>query len=516
MSFTLRSFAVASCAAILVTGVVTSVTPAVASAPAAATAAFQVRPSHGPVGSTITLTGADFSSATGVSIHDVAATFTKVSDSELTAVVPDGATSGRVKVTETLSSLVDPRFVVQQPTASSSSVSKSTLTFTHSVIVTAHETTVTGGQPVVGQTASLQHLAAGSRNWVHANGTQAKMTAKRGGVQWKVQPRADGSYRVNFHQSQEFAGSATNAHTVRVLPLIHLRPLHTVSEHAISRIHGTVRPHLPGRVFLQRHRHGAWRPVKHMKAKAGHFAFTIRPSGLGKLQYRVVRHADATHGPSVSRTLHLSVVHRTLSLGDSGRDVKTLQNRLHKLHYDVGPRNSSYGYDTLHAVTAFEKQNGLPKDGQAGTAVWNKLNNPKKVHLRHPLPSASLAVEVNLRKQILVLARHGKVWRILDTSTAGGYYYTNSEGESERAVTPTGHFTIQYKQTGWQKSDLGELYYPSYFTNTGYAIHGEGNGNDGSEVPPYPNSHGCVRISNDAVLRYYNKLVVGTSVWIFG
>ena len=68
-----------------------------------------------------------------------------------------------------------------------------------------------------------------------------------------------------------------------------------------------------------------------------------------------------------------------------------------------------------------------------------------------------------------------------------------------------GHFSIQYKQTGWQKSKLGELYYPSYFTNTGYAIHGEGNGNGGGEVPPYPNSHGCVRITNNAVLRYYNK-----------
>ena len=73
-----------------------------------------------------------------------------------------------------------------------------------------------------------------------------------------------------------------------------------------------------------------------------------------------------------------------------------------------------------------------------------------------------------------------------------------------------------YRLTDTGKSQLGELYYPSYFTNTGYAIHGEGNGNDSGEVPPYANSHGCVRITNNAVLRYYNDLTVGTSVWIYG
>jgi N-acetylmuramoyl-L-alanine amidase len=516
MSSTLRSIAVASCTAILVTGVAASAASAAPTSPSASSAQFQVRPSYGPVGSTITLTGADFSSATGVTIHRVAATFTKVSNTELTAVVPSGATSGLVKVIEGLNSLTGPRFIVQQPTSSTSSISKTTLTFSHSLVVKAHETATATGQPVVGQPAALQHLAPGAHKWVHAKGAPAKPTGKSGGVKWKFQPRANGSYRVYFRQSHEFAGRATNAHAVRVLPLVHVRPIHAVSELATSQIRGTVRPHLSGRVFLQQLRHGAWKPVKHTKTKAGHFAFTIRPSGMGTLKYRVVRHADASHASSVSRTLHITVVHRTLSLGDSGRDVKTLQNRLHKLHYDVGPRNGSYGYDTLHAVTAFEKVNGLSKDGHTGPQVWAKLNNPKRVHLRHPQSNLSLAVEINLSKQILVLARHGKVWRILDTSTAGGYYYTNSAGQSEKAVTPTGHFTIQYKQTGWQHSKLGQLYYPSYFTNTGYAIHGEGNGNDGSEVPPYPNSHGCVRITNNAVLRYYNQLTVGTSVWIFG
>jgi N-acetylmuramoyl-L-alanine amidase len=269
-------------------------------------------------------------------------------------------------------------------------------------------------------------------------------------------------------------------------------------------------------VYLQRDVNGKWKTVHEGTLAGGHFSFGISPSSLGTLKYRVVRHPDAQHGSSVSRALKVQVVHRTLSLGASGRDVLALQKRLAHLHYDLGARNGSYGTDTLHAVTAFEKVNGLAKDGETGPKVWAALNHPKVAHLKHPDASTGLAVEVNIHKQILLLSRHGKIWRILDTSTAGGYQYTGSDGQTETAITPTGHFTIQYKITGWHKSALGEMYYPSYFNDSGYAIHGEGNGNSGSEVPPYPNSHGCVRISNNAVLRYYSMLTVGTSVWIYG
>jgi peptidoglycan hydrolase-like protein with peptidoglycan-binding domain len=415
-----------------------------------------------------------------------------------------------------VSTLVGPRFTIQRVAAASSSASTQVLKFGHPLLIKAHERVAANGHPVVGQQAVLQHRSAGTTKWRHAKGAHVKQTHRHGGVKWRTRPAANGSFRVYFRQTPEFTGVATGAHSVRVLPRFHVEPIHTASALSSSHIQGAIHPHLGGRVFLQRNVKGKWRTVKHQMLSAGHFSFQITPSSVGQLQYRLVRHNDATHGRATSRTLHIAVVHRTLSLGDSGSDVKALQNQLHRLHYDVGPRHGSYGYDTLHAVTAFEKVNGLSKDGAAGPSVWKKLSNPKRYHLRHPDKSQKIATEVNLSKQVLVLAKHGKVWRILDTSTAGGYYYTNSQGQQEKAVTPTGHFTIQYKLTGWHKSDLGELYYPSYFNNTGYAIHGEGNGNGSSEVPPYPNSHGCVRITNNAVLRYFNKLAVGTSVWIYG
>jgi hypothetical protein len=509
----LRAATLASCSVLLVTGVATS---ASATPDAGGGAQFQIHPGFGRPGATVTLTGNDFTTETGVTFHGVPATsVTKVSHHKLTAVVPVAATSGAVDVQEGTSTLVGPRFTVQQVTSATSSVSKSVLTFSHTLLVGGHERVAATGKPVAGQPAAVQRRT-GSGRWVHAKGVPARNTNRHGNVHWKVKPRANTAYRVYFRTSHVYTGTASAAHAVRVRPRLHLQGLHTVSALSTAHIRGTIHPRLGGVVYLQRLVNGRWHQTRHAKVVNGHFSFDISPSSLGRLTYRVVRHSDSSHIPATSRTLHLQVVHRTLSLGDSGRDVLALQKRLHRLHYDVGPRNGSYGYDTLHAVTAFEKVNGLSKDGATGAKVWARLNHPKKVHLRHPAPGAALAVEVNIAKQVLILAKNGKVWRILDTSTAGGYYFTNSEGQTEKAVTPTGHFTIQYKLTGWHKSDLGELYYPSYFTNTGYAIHGEGNGNGGDNVPPYPNSHGCVRITNNAVLRYFSKLVVGTSVWIYG
>jgi hypothetical protein len=204
-----------------------------------------------------------------------------------------------------------------------------------------------------------------------------------------------------------------------------------------------------------------------------------------------------------------------LRYGSSGAEVRALQRRLRILDYDVGPPSSTYGWDMVHAVTAFEKVQGITRDGVAGPQTWRRLGNPKVPHLEHADPSAPVAVEVNLTKQILMIAKHGVVWRILDTSTAGGYTYTDSAGLAATAITPTGYFTIQYKIDHLVTDKLGSLWRPSYFNYSGDAIHGEGDTNSGSNVPPYAASHGCVRITDLAVDRYYDLLAVGTPVWIY-
>jgi lipoprotein-anchoring transpeptidase ErfK/SrfK len=58
---------------------------------------------------------------------------------------------------------------------------------------------------------------------------------------------------------------------------------------------------------------------------------------------------------------------------------------------------------------------------------------------------------------------------------------------------------------------LGQLWRPRFFSEDGFAIHGD------SSVPPYPVSHGCVRVSNEAIDWIWSSNLApnGTAVWIY-
>jgi hypothetical protein len=56
-------------------------------------------PSSGPVGTLVTITGTGLTQTTKVTFNKVSATFTVSSDSQVTATVPTGATTGKIVVT---------------------------------------------------------------------------------------------------------------------------------------------------------------------------------------------------------------------------------------------------------------------------------------------------------------------------------------------------------------------------------------------------------------------------------
>ena len=75
-------------------------------------------PANGPVGTTVTITGSQFTGLTGVSFfRNVAATsFTLVSDTQITVVVPAGAASGTLRVTTSSGSNVSTgKFLLTSP-----------------------------------------------------------------------------------------------------------------------------------------------------------------------------------------------------------------------------------------------------------------------------------------------------------------------------------------------------------------------------------------------------------------
>ena len=98
---------------------------------------------------------------------------------------------------------------------------------------------------------------------------------------------------------------------------------------------------------------------------------------------------------------------------------------------------------------------------------------------------------------------------MLNTSTGGGYTYTQ-DGVTSVAITPVGHFQIYRQVNGLVVDSLGQLWRPKFF-DAGFAIHGD------TSVPPYPVSHGCVRVSNAAIdwIWANNIAPIGTSVWVY-
>ncbi|MBQ7887596.1 MAG: peptidoglycan-binding protein [Clostridia bacterium] len=69
---------------------------------------------------------------------------------------------------------------------------------------------------------------------------------------------------------------------------------------------------------------------------------------------------------------------RTLTLGMSGNDVYALQERLIELRYLSGVADGVFGEETQSALIAFQKNNGLTADGNAGSATLRKLSGSCK------------------------------------------------------------------------------------------------------------------------------------------
>jgi hypothetical protein len=191
--------------------------------------------------------------------------------------------------------------------------------------------------------------------------------------------------------------------------------------------------------------------------------------------------------------------------GEAGAPVRALQRRLVELHYDVGEIDGRLGYDTTHAVVAFQKVNGLDRDGAVDRELWNALYDPAVPKLQRK--GKGRRVEVDLTKQVLFLIEGKRVVRFVDVSTGGGLQ-SYADGSQHIASTPTGDFHVFQYIPGWYESSVGPMYESNFFA-THIAIHGSGS------VPPYPASHGCVRVTVSGMDRLLPELYVGMPVSVY-
>ncbi|MDG4782353.1 L,D-transpeptidase family protein [Micromonospora sp. WMMD961] len=196
-----------------------------------------------------------------------------------------------------------------------------------------------------------------------------------------------------------------------------------------------------------------------------------------------------------------------LRRGDTGDAVRVLQQRLDRLGYWVGEPDGAFGLLTEQAVHALQKAAGLHRDGIVGAKTRAALQDGKRPDARST--DGHLA-EVDLDRQLLMIVDDGEVSRIFNTSTGTFEHYTH-EGRTYLADTPRGRWTIDWQVDGWRDGPLGRLYRPKYFQEQGIAIHGY------TSVPPYPASHGCVRVTLPAMdwLWEQDVLPKKTRVWVY-
>lgn len=200
----------------------------------------------------------------------------------------------------------------------------------------------------------------------------------------------------------------------------------------------------------------------------------------------------------------------------SGDDTALVQFRLLQLGFWHGGVDGKFGLTTKQAVMAFQKYLRLEATGSVdeNTAIWMTALDVKA----HGQADTGTLVEIDKGRQLLFFVVEGRTQWVLNTSTGNGEAYTeedqNSPGEMITGVslTPDGLWRVNRERVeGWWDGDLGQIYRPKYFRG-GVAVHGS------NSVPNYPASHGCVRVTTQAMdfIWANNMMPMKSTVWVHG
>lgn len=260
---------------------------------------------------------------------------------------------------------------------------------------------------------------------------------------------------------------------------------------------GTMRPYVKGQrvtVILSRGKRTAKRVVVPVRkhGKVGRFEFSKRLIKPGRYSVDATHKKTANAGGSKDRSRRFHIHYPNLSKGDSGDTVKLFNQLLAKLGY-VNDENADYDEATGRAVLAFNKVNDDARSENADSSTFKKLAKGKGGFKLKENRNGKY-VETDLSRQVMVLAKDGKVDEIYSVSTG-------------KSTTPTilGHFNFYRKEPGTNSHGMVN----SVYFIRGYATHGY------ASVPDYPASHGCIRSPIPDSLHIYNWIDIGDSIYVY-
>ena len=249
-----------------------------------------------------------------------------------------------------------------------------------------------------------------------------------------------------------------------------------------------------GQVSLSLTHRGAVVATLGARAHNGEATFEVPLFGIDRFDLAFSAPADGTLSARSLQT-RVQVRWSRVAAGSHGPMVKGLLTALARLKVRVPGIGASFTGQDGDALVAFQKAYGLSRSRVAGRAVWRKLDGARVIKPRYKSPSVH--VEVDKRRQILLVVRHGAVCGYLPVSTGA------------TGNTPEGSFSIQRKSPATSPLyGAGTLTWVMGFVGN-FAIHGYPN------VPSFPASHGCIREPMWVANWSYSQSFVGERLYVY-
>ena len=184
------------------------------------------------------------------------------------------------------------------------------------------------------------------------------------------------------------------------------------------------------------------------------------------------------------------------AFGDRGPGVRKLQDLLQRNGY-LAARSATGSYNpaTWQAVTAFQGWSRLNRDGTAGASTVARLLNTTRPQPRF---SGKAHIEIDITRQVLHLV-----------NASGRVVRTTHISSGATGNTPVGMYSVLRKERlSWSVPFKAWLPYALYFYE-GFAMH------EYPDVPAFPASHGCVRLSAGEAVTVYAFSSVGMPVMVY-
>ena len=222
--------------------------------------------------------------------------------------------------------------------------------------------------------------------------------------------------------------------------------------------------------------------------------------GLRRETYEVTRvDGEVTERELVAEEIVREPIDQVVLVGVAPGPVREAQRVLTDLGYPAGPVDGIDGAQTRRGLCAWRRLEGHPVSRQP-----LRPGELEALRATTGLPAAPAGRGVTV----------DKTCQVVSYRQDGGWRFVHEASTGSGGLPREGSYEIRRTQEGWHTSTLypapAPNMYNSLFFHGAIAIHGS------NDVPPYPASAGCVRVTPQAADQLFTDLRIGDPVRVIG